>query len=326
VDLTAPQEDIGYHFWIKTRELHVTSEWTTLRPLGPEYPGTTYASEITFGRDVADRLPDEQIAIVKVTHNGTDLKRDWHPSGEEGTLYQTLLDRVDLAVGQLEQNGFEPQMGGFIWVQGSGDANSEEKGTEYETHLNTLIASVRRDWGESDLPVLFNQYHIDTNKPADGVAAIRQSQANVAAADPRALMINIDDLSLKSDLVHFTGHTQQELGYRFADAILPWIPALRLLGDMDGDHNVDVDDIDDFVLGLSEPAEYEQHFGVPPWLRGDTEEDGDFDFDDIVYFIEILNAPLRADSRTIPEPSSLALTAFSVLAWLGYWWRRHRAG
>ncbi len=100
---------------------------------------------------------------------------------------------------------------------------------------------------------------------------------------------------------------------------------LPVLGDMDCDSDVDFDDIDDFVLGLNMPQEYENRFGVPPEGKGDTDGDGDLDFDDIDDFVAILNSPLSAGTRTVPEPGAAALlgVAMSVLAWYG--WRRRGA-
>jgi len=59
-------------------------------------------------------------------------------------------------------------------------------------------------------------------------------------------------------------------------------------GDMDLDGDVDFDDIDDFVLGLNDAAQYEATYGVPPALAGDTNADGDLDFDDIDNFVGLL--------------------------------------
>jgi hypothetical protein len=225
VDLTQPRDDIAYHFLIRGAHPHVAADWSPLRPLWPGFVGTTYGAELTFGRRIAEQFPGESIAIIKVAQGGTDLQGDWHPSGENGTTYQAMIDHVALALGQLEAAGDEPVLSGFVWVQGSGDANNEAKAIEYEANLNALIASVREDWGVSDLPVLFSEYHIDSNRPVAGIAALRQSQANVAAADPRALMIQVDDLPLKSDFIHFSGAMNFELGDRFADAYVSLVAA-----------------------------------------------------------------------------------------------------
>jgi hypothetical protein len=126
-------------------------------------------------------------------------------------------------------------------------------------------------------------------------------------------MIDFDDLSLKSDNIHFTGNTHQELGYRFAEAILPWIPSLRLLGDMNWDNNVDSDDIDDFVLGLNDAAAYESKFGIPPSARGDMDGDGDHDFDDIRGFVAATLVNGQAGVQSIPEPGSALLAGMALV-------------
>ncbi len=94
---------------------------------------------------------------------------------------------------------------------------------------------------------------------------------------------------------------------------------------MDCDGDVDFDDITGFVLGLTDPQAYENLLGVPATLKGDTDGDGDLDFDDIDDFVAILNSPLSAGTRTVPEPGAAALlgVAMSVLAWYG--WRRRGA-
>jgi hypothetical protein len=86
-----------------------------------------------------------------------------------------------------------------------------------------------------------------------------------------------------------------------------------VIGDMDCDGDVDFDDIDDFVLGLNDPQQYESTFGIPPSLKGDTDGDEDLDFDDIPGFVDILGG---GGTETVPEPSTALLVATGVLAML----------
>jgi hypothetical protein len=59
-------------------------------------------------------------------------------------------------------------------------------------------------------------------------------------------------------------------------------------GDMNLNGLVDLDDIENFVLGLRNPAAYEAIFGAPPQTNGDLDNDGDQDFDDIDEFVALL--------------------------------------
>ncbi len=88
------------------------------------------------------------------------------------------------------------------------------------------------------------------------------------------------------------------------------------LGDMDRDNDVDFDDIDDFVLALSDANSYVSAFGVPPTLHGDIDDDGDQDFDDINGFVSLLTGASNSSLRAVPEPSSCMLCGALALAML----------
>ena len=91
-----------------------------------------------------------------------------------------------------------------------------------------------------------------------------------------------------------------------------------LLGDMDCDGDVDFDDIDDFVLGLNDAADYESQYGVPPSVKGDVDGDNDLDFDDITGFVDLLSG---GGSQSVPEPSTTVLLAIAGMVTLGGAWR-----
>ena len=95
-------------------------------------------------------------------------------------------------------------------------------------------------------------------------------------------------------------------------------------GDMDGDDDTDFDDIDGFVLGLSNPAAYEDQFGLPPAVRGDFDLDDDHDFDDIPGFVALLTGGAAAGrpGHAVPEPATSWLLLLGLLA--GWWSRRSR--
>ncbi len=67
--------------------------------------------------------------------------------------------------------------------------------------------------------------------------------------------------------------------------------ALPLRGDMNLDGQVNFDDINPFVLGLTDPAGYQATYGVSPVVTGDFNCDGNFDFGDINPFVGALAGP-----------------------------------
>ena len=65
---------------------------------------------------------------------------------------------------------------------------------------------------------------------------------------------------------------------------------------------MDFDDINAFVLGLRDPAAYQNTFGVPTTFQGDFNGDDDLDFDDISDFVDALSGVGR--QQAVPEPST----------------------
>lgn len=90
-----------------------------------------------------------------------------------------------------------------------------------------------------------------------------------------------------------------------------------VLGDMDCDGDVDFDDIDDFVLGLNNPAAYEAQYGIPSTVKGDLDSDGDQDFDDIGGFVDVLSPGAHVGLTSVPEPAGLAYLISGTAGVLG---------
>jgi hypothetical protein len=67
------------------------------------------------------------------------------------------------------------------------------------------------------------------------------------------------------------------------------------LGDMDCDGDVDFDDINPFVLALSDPLSYWTTFPDCNWYNGDCDCDGDVDFDDINPFVACFSGPCNCE-------------------------------
>ncbi|MFV2069405.1 MAG: FG-GAP repeat domain-containing protein, partial [Pirellulales bacterium] len=77
-------------------------------------------------------------------------------------------------------------------------------------------------------------------------------------------------------------------------------------GDTDLDGDTDFDDIEAFTLGLHDAASYEERFDLPPAVLGDVNRDGDLDADDIWPFAQLLGGELPAvDARTIAVDSAI---------------------
>ena len=286
-ELQAVQEDV---------QVCIDGYWTPLQPGLGTATVDDFGPEITFGRTLADAMPEENVALIKHARGATTLAVDWDPENPNG-LYDGLIADVNASMAEVTSQNPDGELAGMIWMQGESDAFTLEYAQAYETNLREFIESVREDVGVADLPFVIGKI------PPDPVWThydlIRQAQENVAASMENVSIISTDDLPVTSH--HYNATGQQMLGERFADAILD-MAGIGLEGDVNGDGHVNSGDLDivrgNWGLSVSGPGE------------GDLSGDGMVGSADL----DIVRANWGAASAAaVPEPASLVL----VLCGLG---------
>ena len=98
-------------------------------------------------------------------------------------------------------------------MQGESDTGGASAAA-YQANLVAFVADVRATYG-ADLPFVIGEI-VDTGT---GAQTVRTAQANVAAADDHAAMLDVDGFGLQ-DAVHFNAAGQQSLGSGFAEQVL----------------------------------------------------------------------------------------------------------
>ena len=223
--LITPAPDILYYYHLMPGLDYAeigNHKWEQLAIFTNRWNGKQFGPEITFGKNIAENLSDQKIAVLKLSQGGANLYRDYSPTINDEEihgyhLYPWLIRTANRAIGRLEQMGYQPQIKAFIWVQGWSDAfASEASANNYEKNLTEFFQYIRRDFGNPSLPIVFSQINPDIKvKWAPPVYA---AQAAVAAADRNSIMIPSTDLTLLEDGAHFTPDSYITLGNNLADA------------------------------------------------------------------------------------------------------------
>jgi hypothetical protein len=218
----------------------------------------------------------------------------------------------DLAAG--DTSGSDIQLPGWVHHGGGGSGNREERGGSGNHTLELNSGDTSRIHNRTYVPhdagrLAFNRWISDPS--SDDLLEVRLGDTLLASFNltqvddfftimripiPGALRDGVSTLSFQ--IVNLGLAVDSEV--RIDNVVF----LLGIIGDMDGDGDVDFDDIDAFVLGLNDPAGYEAIFGVSPAELGDMDMDGDLDFDDISGFVAILSG---GGSQAVPEPSTLVL-------------------
>lgn len=225
-------------------------------PLGTMSCG--FGPEQTFALEMKKLYPDFQIAVVKVAQGATVINY-WLPDGGGGKTLFEAIEKTTTSLNDEKASGTIPDWswGGFVWMQGEGDANGtmEPAGT-YLKKLSQLALLVREKTRQPQLPVVIGRIswqvapsvvrdsgmlRVSRGKSSDGkgidnradylddgkkrgpvwfekkLVQVRDDQQAFCAQDGHAAWVNIDDLVV-IDNWHYNAAGYAEMGRRFAKA------------------------------------------------------------------------------------------------------------
>lgn len=187
-------------------------------------PGFWFGPEVSFGRTMADALPDDDIYLIKHGASGTNLAVQWAPP--TGPEYVAFRNKVDAALTNLENASIDHEISGMLWMQGESDALSATYAAAYETNLTNFIATIRGEFNVPEMPFIVGRVlsHFDTEPPS-GAAMVRAAQETVANDVDDVFWFDTDSLSQRSDFPgHYDTQGQIDLGELFAEKNLAAIP------------------------------------------------------------------------------------------------------
>jgi hypothetical protein len=218
-----------------------TGELTGIEILSSKTSGTFQTAEAgvnmrTAGGTAADFGPD--LSCIKDIHDtvgrttrsvkyasaGTVIKSragsDWNPNSVN-ELYTTLFYKgngtsyVEVANSLIT----DMKIAAVFGMGGESDATIENE--TFITDLQSLISQIRTDWQDDGIKFFFNNLHAENESgTAQAVLNIRNGFNTVAAADPLVYIVDIDDIEIKSDKVHFDSLPLISIGQRFASAYI----------------------------------------------------------------------------------------------------------
>jgi hypothetical protein len=200
--------------------------WTALAPPTqvaqmnyPNDPKGGFGPELMIGKTISETLGGQLVAETKYAVDGTNLYQEWNPNAP-GSLYYSMLARVRDALQKLpvQKPGITGHVAGFFWMQGESDALAGRTANQYQADLANLIAHIRSDFGDPDLPFVFGR--ITSLWP--NAESIREAQANVAATVPYTYVFNTDALERlpAPNAGHYDNQGMIDLGIGFGNGYL----------------------------------------------------------------------------------------------------------
>ncbi len=180
-------------------------KWVPIKPGVTERKG--YGPELSFGNVISGKLGGP-IGIIKHSVGGTSLYKDWNPK-DKRSLYAQLVKKVEDGA---EQQPLE--VAGVLWIQGGADSKEKGPADAYAENLSAFIQTMRKEFHSPDMAWVTgrsNAVRFPFNKP------VRTAQMECREA--RYTWVDMDDIELGPDKLHYTGKGMVEVGKRCAEAM-----------------------------------------------------------------------------------------------------------
>lgn len=210
-------EEFDRLVWPRVFTLDQDGQWIVgVDPLHSDKPQAGVGPGLTFGRIVADARPGRRIGLVPSAHGGSPIEA-WQPGADHA---QTKAHPYDDAIGRARRALREGRLRAILWIQGESDASAERAPLYYE-RLKTLIAGLRRDLKEEDVPFIIGRLpRFTEEEKSEWRAQITEAQRRVARELRQVYFVEMPVLTSLPDRIHADAPSAREMGRRLAEAYL----------------------------------------------------------------------------------------------------------
>ena len=204
-----------------------------------------FGPELGLGQTLASRYPkvdqDYKSVIVKYTASGSTFKEHWYSKSAledkdvasiiddsqvkttkddelTGPLTNNLYQLIDMAIEQIEEQGYDVVIDGAAFVHGEQDAKFDDNMEIYEKCLKYFINDLREYVGDEELPIVVTEALTNSAKHSN---KLREIQTNVSKNMENVTLIKTYDLfSNTFEPWHFGASSNMVLGNRIAAELI----------------------------------------------------------------------------------------------------------
>ncbi|MFT5301770.1 MAG: hypothetical protein ACI87E_004521 [Mariniblastus sp.] len=153
-------------------------------PLGQVGLFDTFGPELSFASALKAEMPDENIAIGKFTHSGSQMN-DWTPAGSMATsrhIYPKFIEFIKQSIRDLENRGHEVELAGIFYHVGENEMSMASYRKSSSDWMRAMIESSRKDLGLPHLRWSLSQQLPTDHKSVNGIDVLAAFKA-LADAD-----------------------------------------------------------------------------------------------------------------------------------------------
>ena len=199
-------------------------------------------SEATFGPEIgiAEAMHEkyaDRLFLIKYACGASNLKDDW--AQRNSPMYNRFIEYVKLQMNNLKEQGYEPTIKAFCWMQGEGDSYDGYYQEYYENTKN-FVSNVRADLkelsGNKDMPFIDAGINRSVNPTTHELKwqyyrQVNEAKQQFAAESDNNFYIDTIEAGMHTDQepfdnvdeCHYDTESQVLLGHLFSEAFEPFL-------------------------------------------------------------------------------------------------------
>lgn len=191
--------------------------------LGQGIASNAFGPELGLAAYLSETYPDETFYIIKYAIGSSGLRAHWNPTDEEkNSCLLGFKETVDYGLGLLEDQGLDPRIVAFLWMQGESDASTAFSSYDYFNLQKALVEHIRDEYAfyEASRGIAF----IDASVCTDGIWStaflINETKRRYSLESDINFYIDINDYGItgleeNNDPAHFDSLSMILLGELF---------------------------------------------------------------------------------------------------------------
>lgn len=202
--------------------------------LGQGFQTYAFGPELGLAEYLSETYPDETIYIIKYAIGGTGLFAHWNPTDSTRSIcLDNFNDKIELGLSLLEDEGYDPEIVAFLWMQGEADASTFYRAYAYYDLQKALVEGIREKYADytADGGIAFVDAAISDSGFWASWYLLNQIKERYSEESSINYYIDTNTAGLttlyeNNDLAHYDSMSMLQLGILFGQAVHEHISSL----------------------------------------------------------------------------------------------------
>ena len=197
---------------------------------GNPFGSVRFGPEVGIAETLHKNNYDDKVVLIKCAVGASYLAPEANEWMGEAPYYKQFTSLIDKSLSQLIEDGYNPKIKAFCWMQGEADSANSAYISKYSSNLETFVQQFRTRYAsyQDDNGFGFIDGYICTSSVLTHAAEINQQKQNYADSHGRSVTIDTNAAGLKvgdpgGDKYHYNVYSEFKLGKLFGEEIINFI-------------------------------------------------------------------------------------------------------